>query len=125
MLMFFLHIFSEIVQVTSQVLNSTSDVESSSESEASSEEEEQEKEEKTVIRNVNVDIAVNAEDYFLAQSTAIHTSDRTLNRLKNPRLSQEVVDELLESLGDCHEKEKQKMTREFHQHFVFWKFLLR
>lgn len=122
--------YLEIVKVASQVLDGTSDAESDAfESDSSSEDEEEEEEiQKQKIKaakNHNMDISVNAEDYFLAQSSAVHTSDRTLNRLKTPRLSQEAVDSLMENVDDCHIKEKSLLMKEYYQQFPLWSFLMR
>ena len=71
-----------------------------------------------------VDISANTEDYFLAQSSSVHTSDRTLNRLKNPRLNQETIDNLMEDVDDSHIKEKQLLMKDYQQQFPHWSFLL-
>lgn len=121
-----LFLFSELVKVTAQVIDNISDAESdNSNSESSSEDEDPEENLSTRQNNQNIDISVNAEDYFLAHSASVHTSDRTLNRLKNPRLCQETVDHLLESVHDCHLKEKQKLIKEHQDLFHLWKFILR
>ena len=116
-----------IVKVTSQVLEGTSDAESDgSDSDSSSDDEEDRKELKLkAAKNQALDISVNTEDYFLAQSSSVHTSDRTLNRLNNPRLSQEAVDSLMENFDDCHSKEKVLLMKEYQQQFLQWSFLLR
>lgn len=124
--------FSEIVKVTEQVLDgSESEAESddSGSGESSSEDEEVNRKLRELkakaAKNQGFDISVNTEDYFLAQGAAVHTSDRTLNRLKNPRLSQEAVDSLLENVDDCHAKEKQLLMKDYQQKFPMWTFLLR
>ena len=120
-----------MVKVTAQVLDCTSDIESeASESSESSSEEDDGTEKRniplrTCKRNIQMDISVNAEDYFLAQSSAVHTSDRTLKRLKNPRLSHEAVDSLLQEVDDPHYREKRKMMKEYQHQFPMWDFLLR
>lgn len=118
------------MKVTSQVIDGASDVESdASESESSSADEEDEEEIKQLktkaLKNHAMDISVNAEDYFLAQSSAVHTSDRTLSRLKTPRLSQEAVDSLMENVDDCHIKEKSLLMKDYYQQFPLWNFLMR
>nr|CAG4643411.1 EOG090X0AVI [Ilyocryptus agilis] len=124
---------SGIVKVTAEVLDGVhSDAESEenseSESESSSEgDEEDEKLQEFRARTAKsrvLDISSNAEDYFFAQSSSVHTSDRTLNRLKNPRLSQEAIDSLMEKVGDCHAKEKQFLMKDYQQQFPLWSFLL-
>lgn len=109
------------------MLEGNSDAESDgSESDSSSNDEEDRKEHKLkAAKNQSMDITVNTEDYFLAQSSSVHTSDRTLNRLNNPRLSQEAVDSLMENFGDCHSKEKILLMKEYQQQFLQWIFLLR
>ena len=109
-----------IVKVTSQVLEGTSDAESDgSDSDSSSDDEEDRKELKLkAAKNQALDISVNTEDYFLAKSSSVHTSDRTLNRLNNPRLSQEAVDSLMENFDDCHSKEKVLLMKEYQQQFL-------
>nr|SVE79672.1 EOG090X0AVI [Daphnia magna] len=118
---------NKIVKVTSQVLEGNSDAESNgSESDSSSNDEEDRNELKLrAAKNQSMDITVNTEDYFLAQSSSVHTSDRTLNRLNNPRLSQEAVDSLMENFDDCHSKEKILLMKEYQQQFLQWIFLLR
>jgi len=74
--------------------------------------------------NPNMDVNLNTEDYFLAQSSLVHTSNRTLNRLKNPRLSQEAIDSLMEDINDPHSKEKLLMLQQYHEQFTLWSFLL-
>nr|SVE74364.1 EOG090X0AVI [Daphnia barbata] len=120
-------ILTEIVKATSQVLEGNSDAESDgSESDSSSDDEEGRKQLKLkAVKNQLLDITVNTEDYFLAQTCSVHTSDRTLNRLNNPRLSQEAVDSLMENLDDCHSKEKILLMKEYQQQFLQWMFLLR
>lgn len=117
----------EIVKVTSQVLEGASDAESDgSESESSSDCEEDIKEmKKKATKNQSMDITVNTEDYFLAQMSSVHTSDRTLNRLANPRLSQEAVDSLMENFDDCHSREKVLLMKDYQDQFFQWSFLLR
>lgn len=114
--------------MTAQVLDEcTSDAEVS-ESESSSEDEEDNKklqQMKAKAAKNQVDISANTEDYFLAQSSSVHTSDRTLNRLKNPRLNQETVDCLMQDVNDCHIKEKQLLMKDYQQHFPHWSFLLK
>lgn len=122
--------FTEIVKVTSQVLDGASDAESDgTESESSSDDEDDEQEiqkQKTkASKNHPMDISVNTEDYFLAQSSSVHTSDRTLSRLKTPRLSQEAVDSLMENVNDCHIKEKSLLMKDYYQQFTLWSFLMR
>nr|CAG4636408.1 EOG090X0AVI [Eubosmina coregoni]SVE69982.1 EOG090X0AVI [Eubosmina coregoni] len=118
---------NKIVKVTAQVLDEcTSDAEVS-ESESSSEDEEDNKklqQMKAKAAKNQVDISANTEDYFLAQSSSVHTSDRTLNRLKNPRLNQETVDCLMQDVNDCHIKEKQLLMKDYQQQFPHWSFLL-
>nr|CAG4649574.1 EOG090X0AVI [Scapholeberis mucronata]SVE93801.1 EOG090X0AVI [Scapholeberis mucronata] len=119
---------NKIVKVTSQVLEGVSDAESDgSESESSSDCDEEERKEmkKKAAKNQSMDITVNTEDYFLAQMSSVHTSDRTLNRLANPRLSQEAVDSLMENYDDCHSKEKLFLMKEYQDQFLQWSFLLR
>lgn len=109
------------------MLEGTSDAESDgSESGSSSDFEEDRKElKRNAAKNQTMDISVNTEDYFLAQSSSVHTSDRTLNRLANPRLSQEAVDSLMENFDDCHSKEKVLLMKEYQDQFLQWTFLLR
>nr|CAH0110563.1 unnamed protein product [Daphnia galeata] len=117
---------NKIVKVTSQVLEGNSDADSDgSQSDSSSDDEEDLKQIKLKAAKNQMDISVNTEDYFLAQSSSVHTSDRTLNRLSNPRLSQEAVDSLMENFDDCHSKEKILLMKEYQQQFLQWIFLLR
>lgn len=117
--------------MTAQVLDGASDAESSeeSESESSSADDEDDGELREFkakkAKNQAVDISVNTEDYFLAQSSSVHTSDRTLNRLKNPRLSQETIDSLVGNVDDCHAKERMLLMKDYQQQFSMWTFLLR
>lgn len=113
--------------MTSQVLEGNSDADSDgSQSDSSSDDEEEDlKQIKLKAAKNQMDISVNTEDYFLAQSSSVHTSDRTLNRLSNPRLSQEAVDSLMENFDDCHSKEKILLMKEYQQQFLQWIFLLR
>ncbi len=118
------------MKVNAQILEGESDeAESGSdESESSSEDEEEERklqEMKVKAAKNQMDISVNTEDYFLAQSSSVHTSDRTLNRLKNPRLSQEAIDSLMENVDDCHAKEKTLLMKDYQQQFPLWMFLFR
>nr|CAG4641933.1 EOG090X0AVI [Eurycercus lamellatus] len=120
---------SRIVKVTAQVLECASDAESDgSESESSSEEENEDRKlqefKAKTAKNQIMDISVNTEDYFLAQSASVHTSDRTLNRLKTPRLSQEAIDSLMENVDDRHAKEKLLLMKDYQQQFPLWSFLL-
>jgi len=120
---------NKIVKVTTQVLECVSDDDSNgsdSDSESSEEDEEQNLEEikSKVNINPNMDVNLNTEDYFLAQSSLVHTSNRTLNRLKNPRLSQEAIDSLMEDINDPHSKEKLLMLQQYHEQFTLWSFLL-
>lgn len=124
--------FTEIVKVTAQVLDGLSDQDSdgSSSSDSSSEDDEEDRKrlqemKAKAAKNQVLDISVHAEDYFLAQSSAVHTSDRTLNRLRTPRLSQEAVDSLMENVNDCHAKEKMLLMKDYQQQFPLWKFLFR
>ena len=121
-----------IVKVTNQVLECVSDVESDgSDTDSSSEEECEDQDQKQgnlrrkAVKYQVADVSLNTEDYFLAQSASVHTSDRTLNRLKNPRLSQEAVDSLMETVNDPHSKEKLLMLKEYHGQFTLWNFLLK
>jgi len=121
---------NKIVKVTTQVLECVSDPdsnESDSDSESSEEEEEEElaldKENKVNV-NPSMDVSVKTEDYFLAQSSSVHTSNRTLNRLKTPRLSQEAIDSLMEDVNDPHSKEKLLLMQEYHKQFTLWSFLI-
>ena len=75
--------------------------------------------------NPSMDVSVKTEDYFLAQSSSVHTSNRTLNRLKTPRLSQEAIDSLMEDVNDPHSKEKLLLMQEYHKQFTLWSFLIR
>lgn len=118
---------TEIVKVTSQVLEGVSDAESDgSESESSSDDDEEDRKQlkRNAAKNQTMDISVNTEDYFLAQSSSVHTSDRTLNRLATPRLSQEAVDSLMENFDDYHSKEKVLLMKDYQDQFSQWMFLL-
>ena len=125
---FFFH--PEIVKVTAQVLDgSESEASESAEDSSSSEDEEDDRKlremKAKMAKNQGFDISVNAEDYFLAQGSSVHTSDRTLNRLKTPRLSQEAIDSLMENVDDRHAKEKLLLMKDYQQQFPLWSFLMR
>lgn len=114
--------------MTTQVLECVSDDSNGSDSDSDSSEEDEEDVEKVLSKvniNPSMDINLNTEDYFLAQSSLVHTSNRTLNRLKNPRLSQEAIDSLMENINDPHSKEKLLMLQQYHEQFSLWSFLIK
>nr|CAG4634980.1 EOG090X0AVI [Alona affinis] len=123
---------NRIVKVTAQVLDGSESEasEGSDDSSSSSSSEDEEVDRKLrelkakAAKNQGFDISVNTEDYFLAQGASVHTSDRTLNRLKNPRLSQEAIDSLMENVDDCHAKEKLLLMKDYQQQFPLWSFLM-
>jgi hypothetical protein len=124
-------IFLEIVKVTAQVLEECASEEGSDQSESDESSSEDDEEDNKKLQQMKskaaknqVDISANTEDYFLAQSSSVHTSDRTLNRLKNPRLNQETIDNLMEDVDDSHIKEKQLLMKDYQQQFPHWSFLL-
>jgi len=73
-------------------------------------------------RNLNTNNM--ADSYFEAQSAKVLTSDRTLSKLKTPRLSQEEVSRLLGSSKLRYTPEIQELIRDYKASFPKWMSLL-
>jgi len=65
-----------------------------------------------------------AEGYFDAHSTKVLTSDRTLSRLKTPRLSHGQLKDLVEGEGIRYEKEIRELVMDHQAQFPKWLSLL-
>ena len=79
---------------------------------------------KSKIRELVIKEKEKAEEYFETNQRS-ETSDRTLNRLKTPRLTQEDIDRLLTGQPVKYEKEIHKLLGEYRSKFLKWHILLR
>ncbi|KAK2718186.1 hypothetical protein QYM36_005489 [Artemia franciscana] len=71
-----------------------------------------------------VDAGIDVESYFKSQSEDNLTSNRTLNRLSQPRLEKAQVDNILKNLKNRHEVEYKELVDEHRSLFPKWLFLL-
>uniref|UniRef100_A0A1B6D3J5 Origin recognition complex subunit 2 n=1 Tax=Clastoptera arizonana TaxID=38151 RepID=A0A1B6D3J5_9HEMI len=62
--------------------------------------------------------------YFESQASKIKTSDHTLSRLHNPKLTQDVMHSLLNKIPHSHEASVQTLINDHMSRFNSWKFLL-
>eukprot|EP00095_Tigriopus_kingsejongensis_P011502 maker-scaffold56_size446035-snap-gene-3.23 protein:Tk11502 transcript:maker-scaffold56_size446035-snap-gene-3.23-mRNA-1 annotation:"origin recognition complex subunit 2-like" len=76
--------------------------------------------------SVTVDDKNNAEAYFEAHGgKGVDTSDRTLSRLKKPRMSQEEVDELLQEQPVKYQEEIGSLLADYRRKYKKWHSLLK
>ncbi|XP_046330979.2 origin recognition complex subunit 2-like [Haliotis rufescens] len=96
---------------------------SSSDSEGSEEEETATTPSRSRRRKTNdVEFTTNAEEYFDIHSGAAITSDRTLSKLDTPRLDQQALSALLESVSSSHVSECAGLLQEHMALFSKWMF---
>ncbi|XP_071940938.1 origin recognition complex subunit 2-like [Antedon mediterranea] len=80
----------------------------------------------TMKRRTRADIQTEnmAEDYFVAHSDRTVTSDRTLARLKNPKMSQQQLKNMLHSTPSSHSEDTELLYREHRGLFNRWMYQL-
>lgn len=70
---------------------------------------------------------IKTDEYFESQSGKTVTSDHTLGRLRNARLTEETLEELLTSqshISTIHKKRICSLTENCRSFFPMWQFLL-
>ncbi|KAL6423821.1 hypothetical protein ACFW04_010343 [Cataglyphis niger] len=73
------------------------------------------------------DYLIKTDEYFESQSEKILTSDHTLGRLRNARLTEETLDELLKNqnhISTIHKKRICSLTENYKSFFSMWQFIM-
>lgn len=73
------------------------------------------------------DYHIKTDEYFESQSEKIITSDHTLGRLRNPRLTEETLDELLinqSHISTIHKKRIGSLKENYKSFFSMWQFIM-
>ncbi|XP_044742285.1 origin recognition complex subunit 2 isoform X2 [Chrysoperla carnea] len=82
------------------------------------------------IRNVRstrksqkeITYSLQSDDYFSTQNTKVFTSDNTLDKLKNPRLTQDKINDILQNVKTNREHVKKitELSKEYETYFEKW-----
>ncbi|XP_074652977.1 uncharacterized protein LOC141907275 [Tubulanus polymorphus] len=125
-------VIDEIISDESEYAESEESEEESSEDEveeekSDDEEEEEDETKRSPIKPIRIrhrkQAAMpdeNAEDYFLMSSDNLQTSDRTLSRLENPMMNEEMLSIELMKVSVGYETERQILMNEYRQKFSKW-----
>ena len=79
----------------------------------------------SLMRKLILNMQVLEADEFFSSSQKSVTSNNTLNRLKQPRLAEEQLQELLENMTLSHQEAVRSLCDEYSQCFKKWMFALR